>query len=387
MAYYYSAQLPEALGDLDYTLARVQDATGRTLRALVHLELGAYAAAVADAIEALNLPDAPVENVGAAYLTLGRVLLARGQLREAEAYFQKVLDLPDTPNARTARVALELVSALPRAPAHLDVQDIGSGYQLLRLPGRLVQFQSDDGVTAAGAASLAGLLDARLAAIAALTGASYGGPVRLMLYKSGWELERALGSPYRGPGLSRALRQGVRGADATWRQYVHVAATDPSLLFDLTHEAAHLVQAENSLDDTFGSVPAWLIEGHAEHVALMTLQDVAPASVGLRLSQRNGGVSAAARAGRLVPLRGLESFADWSRAQVRDAEQTYGQALYAAALLDQRYGYDAALRVLAAVQAGATFDAAFLAATGVTPDAFYADALAYTQQEALAGGD
>ena len=90
---------------------------------------------------------------------------------------------------------------------------------------------------------------------------SYGGPVQLILYKSGYELERALGGQYRGPGLSRALRQGVRGADGTWRQYVHVAATDPSLLFDLTHEGVHLVQAQMGLDDTFGSVPAWLIEG------------------------------------------------------------------------------------------------------------------------------
>ncbi len=385
MSYYYSSRLDEALGDLDYTLARVQDSTGRTLRALVHLELGDYAAAVADAVEALNTPDLPQENLGAAYLTLGRVLLARGQLLEAAAYFRKVVDLPDTRNARAARVALELVSAVPPATPDLAAQDAANGYQVLRLPGRVVQFQSDDGVTAAGAASLAGLLDARLAAVAALVGATYHGPVHLVIYKSGWELERALGGRYRGPGLSRALRQGVRGADGTWRQYVHVAATDPSLLFDLTHEALHLVQAEVGLDETFGNVPAWLIEGHAEHVALTTLQDTAPASVALRLAQRNGGVSAAARAGRLLPLRELESFADWSRAQARDAEQAYGQALYAATLLGSRYGYDAVLRVLAAVQAGAPFDAAFLATTGVTPDAFDADALAYTRQQVRDG--
>jgi tetratricopeptide (TPR) repeat protein len=383
MSYYYSAQLPEALHDLDYALDRVPDGTGRTLRALVHLELGNYATAVADALEALTSPDLPVENLGAAYLTVGRVLLARGQSLEAGAYLQKVLDLPDTPNVRTARVALELLSALPAAPGGLTVRDANNGYQVLRLPARTVQFQGDDGVTAAGAASIAGLLDARLAAVAALTGVGYSGPVHLILYKSGWELERALGGQYRGPGLSRALRQGVRGADGTWRQYVHVAATDPSLLFDLTHEAAHLVQAEVGLDDSFGTVPAWLIEGHAEHVALATLQDVAPASVRLRLTQRHGGVSAASRAGRLLPLRSLESFADWGRAQARDAEQTYGQALYAAALLGSRYGFDAALRIVATVQAGAPFDAAFLAVTGVPAEAFYADALSYTQDQAV----
>jgi tetratricopeptide (TPR) repeat protein len=383
MSYYYSAQLPEALNDLDYALDRVPDGTGRTLRALVHLELGNYATAVADALEALATADLPVENLGAAYLTVGRVLLARGQALEARAYFQKVLDLPDTPNVRTARVALELLSAMPSAPAGLVARDAGNGYQMLRLPARTVQFQGDDGVTAVGAASLAALLDARLAAVAALTGVSYSGAVHLVLYKSGWELERALGGQYRGPGLSRALRQGVRGADGTWRQYVHVAATDPSLLFDLTHEAAHLVQAEVGLDDSFGAVPAWLIEGHAEHVALGTLQDIAPASVRLRLTQRQAGVSAAARAGRLLGLRNLESFGDWSRAQARDAEQAYGQALYAAALLDGRYGYGAALRVVSLVQGGAAFDAAFLSTTGVTSEAFYADALAYTQEGVL----
>src|SRR5205814_7893890 len=74
MSYYYSAQLSEALNDLDYALDRMQDGTGRTLRALVHLERGDYAAAMADAREALNLPELPAENLGAAYLTLGRVL-------------------------------------------------------------------------------------------------------------------------------------------------------------------------------------------------------------------------------------------------------------------------------------------------------------------------
>src|SRR3982751_5276006 len=39
MSYYYSARLPEALGDLDFALDRTEDGTGRTLRALVHLEL------------------------------------------------------------------------------------------------------------------------------------------------------------------------------------------------------------------------------------------------------------------------------------------------------------------------------------------------------------
>ncbi|HEY7063118.1 MAG TPA: hypothetical protein VII06_16685 [Chloroflexota bacterium] len=385
MAYYYSAHLPEALTDLDYTLDRIQDGTGRTLRALVHLELGDYAAAVADALEALNAPDMPAENVGAAYLTIGRVLLARGQLTEAGAYLQKALDLPDTPNARTARVAQELLAALPAAPSGLTTRDAGNGYQLMRLPARWVQFQAEDGVTAAGAASIAGLLDARLNAIGTVVGVTYSRPVQLIIYKSGWDLEQALNGQYRGPGLSRALRQGVRDADGTWRQYVHVAATDPSLLFDITHEAVHLVQAQVGLDDTFGTVPAWLVEGHAEHIAWMTLADNAPASVRLRLTQRNSGVAAAVRAERLLPLPSLESFGDWSRAQTRDAEQTYGQALYAAELLDDRYGPDAPLKILSTVQAGTPFDAAFQAVTGSPLDAFYADALAYTRQEALNG--
>jgi hypothetical protein len=162
-----------------------------------------------------------------------------------------------------------------------------------------------------------------------------------------------------------------------------MAATDTSLLFDLTHEAVHLVQARVGLDETFGRVPAWLVEGHAEHVALVTLQNVAPLSVVLRLAQRNGGVSPAARDGRLQSLRDLERLADWGRAEARDAELTYGQALYAAALLDARYGFDAALRILALVQGGSPFESAFVAVTGTDIDSFYADALDYTWQQAL----
>jgi hypothetical protein len=293
-----------------------------------------------------------------------------------------VAEQPDLANAHVARIALELVAAIPPAAAQpLVVRDAGPGVQTLELPHRTVRFQSDNGVTAAGAAGVARLLDAQLAAIEAATGVTYSGPVQLTVYKSEAELERAIGGHYRGPGLSRALRQGVRTGEGTWLQYVHVSITNPSLLFDLTHEAVHLAQAEVGLDDAFGTIPAWLVEGHAEHVAAVLLRDAAPHSVRLRLAQRTGGVAAGVRANRLQDLRGLERFSDWGRAQAANAELTYGQAYYAVALLHERHGLNAPLRILHAVYSGWPLEVAFRVVAGTSLDAFYAEALDYTRRQ------
>jgi tetratricopeptide (TPR) repeat protein len=388
LSYYYTAQPSLALDDLDKALELAPtDGTARTLRALVHLELGNYAETTADAWQAANTPGLPDENVGAAFLAIGRVLIGRGQPQEAVTYFQRVADRPDMANARVARIALELLAAIPAPRPDQAVpvgQDAGNGLQAIELPGRRVRFQSENGVTAAGAAAVVRLLDGRLAAIAALTGVSYSGPVQLVVYKSEWELERAIGGQYRGPGLSRALRQGIRSGDGPWQQRVHISITNPSLLFDLTHEAVHLVQAEVGLDDAFAGIPAWLVEGHAEHVAAASLGTAAPESLRLRLGQRNSGVVPAARADRLLDLRRLERFRDWSTAQSANAEFTYGQAYYAAALLHERYGFAASLAMLHAVSTGWPFEQAFRTVTRTAVDSFYADALDYTRQQVLA---
>jgi tetratricopeptide (TPR) repeat protein len=385
LSYYYSAQPPQALEDLDFALERAPaEGTGRTLRALAHLELGHYAEAVADAVQAASLPDMPTENLGAAELVLGRVLLARGQHAEAATYFRKVADRPDIANAHVARIALELVAAIPPPDARpLLVRDAGAGFETLELPGRSVRFQADDGVTAAGAAGVARLLDAQLAAIAAATGVTYSGPVQLVVYKSEWYLERAIGGAYRGPGLSRALRQGVRTGDGPWTQHLHISITNPSLLFDLTHEAVHLAQAEVGLDDAFPTIPAWLMEGQAEHLGAALLSQAAPHSVRLRLGQRTSGVVAGVRADRLQDLRTLERFGDWGRAQAVNAELTYGQAYYAVALLHERHGVTAPLRILHAVSTGWPIELAFQVVTGAPLDAFYREALDYTRRQVL----
>jgi len=58
MSYYFTAEPKLALEDLDYTLGRVgDDPSARTLRALVHAELGDYAEAKADALQALAVPN------------------------------------------------------------------------------------------------------------------------------------------------------------------------------------------------------------------------------------------------------------------------------------------------------------------------------------------
>ena len=389
LSYYYAGQPPLALVDLDYALGRHREhGDGRTLRALVHLELGDYAAALADARQALASPELPSDNVGAAHLVAGRVLLARGQLAEARAHFEPVVGLPDPVNARTARLGLELLAALPMPSGEPPpAQDVGSGFQLLELPGRRVLFQSDNGVTPAAALSAVRLLDARLAAVAAVMGGTYTQPLLVVLYRSEWDLERQLDGLYRGPGRGRALRQGVRAGDGPWQQSVHIAMTNLELLWDLTHEAVHLTQAAAGLDDVFATAPAWLVEGQAEYVADVTLREVAPTSVSFRRVLRGRAVAEAARAGRLLDLRGLERFAEWGPAQTRDGELMYAQAYYAAALVAERYGQQAALALLRALHRGESAEGAFRAVAGTPLEAFYADALAYMRHRAAVDSD
>jgi len=392
MSYYFTAQPQAALQDLDYALDRIgEDASGRTLRALVHYELGDYAEAMADALKALSLPNLPPENVGAAHLVIGRVLLGRGQFAEAAGYFQAVQSLPDPVNARAGRMGLELLAALPPVESPPPVRDAGDGFQVFDLGNRQVRFESSDGVTATAALSLARLLNIQLDAIARVTGTAYTGPFTFVIYKSEMDLERSLGGHYRGPGLSRALRQGVRqSGDTTWQQYVHVSISNLELLWDLTHEAVHLVQTTAGLDDVFAAAPAWMIEGQAEQVADALLRDVAPTSARFRLGHRGRAVADAATSDTLLSLHSLEHFSDWARAQSDDAELVYGEAYYAAALIAERYGPGTALAVLRAERDGKPFEAAFQAVTGVTPDVFYADAPAYARRVAArdaAAGD
>jgi len=384
MSYYFTAQPRLALQDLDYALSRIgEDASGRTLRALVHYELGNYAEAMADALQALALPNLPPENVGAAHLVIGRVLLGRGQFAEAAGYFRAVQSLPDPVNARAARIGLELLAALPPVEAPPPARDAGDGFQVFSLGNREIRFQSSNGVTPAAALSLARLLNAQLDGVARVTGLAYTGPLQLVIYKSEWDLERYLGGPYRGPGLSRALRQGVRlSGETTWQQYVHVAVSNLELLWDLTHEAVHLAQTTAGLDDVFTAAPAWLIEGNAEQVASVLLRDVAPTSTRYRLGHRGRAVADAASNDALLSLRGLERFSDWASAQARDAELVYGEAYYAAALIAERRGAGAALAVLQAQRDGQPFEAAFRAGTGLTPDTFYTEALTYARRAA-----
>src|SRR4051812_38346281 len=221
MSYYFTAQPQLAREDLDYALGRGgDDASARTLRALVHSELGNYAEAKADALQALALPSLPLENVGAAHLVIARVLLAQGQFAEAADYFRAVQELPDPVNARAGRIGLELLAALPQPGEALPpLRDAGDGFQTFELPNRQIRFQSANGISAAAAVSVARLLDAQLEALGKVTGTPYNGALQLILYKSEWDLEHALNGRYRGPGLSRALRQGVRTtSDGPWYQ-------------------------------------------------------------------------------------------------------------------------------------------------------------------------
>src|SRR3954452_8577905 len=164
MSYYFTAEPRLGLDDLDYTLGRVgDDPSGRTLRALVHAELGNYDEAKADALQALALPNLPLENVGAAHLVIARVLLARGQFAEAADYFRAVEGLPDPVNARAGRIGLELLAALPASGDALPaLRDTGDGFQTFELPNRQIRFQSANGISPAAAVSVATLLDTQL---------------------------------------------------------------------------------------------------------------------------------------------------------------------------------------------------------------------------------
>jgi hypothetical protein len=67
-----------------------------------------------------------------------------------------------------------------------------------------------------------------------------------------------------------------------------------------------------------------------------------------------------------------------------NAELTYGQAYYAVALLHERHGVTAPLRILHAVSTGWPLDRAFQLVTGTSLDAFYREALDYTRRQMLA---
>src|SRR5262249_32071778 len=159
-------------------------ANGRTLRALVHYELGDYGAAADDALRALALPGLPAENVGAAHLVLARVYVARGQWAEATSYFNAVQTLGDPVNARAARIGLELLSALPQSDGvGLNVADAGDGFVNLDLGNLQVRFQYGDGISPAAAHSVALLLQKQLDAIGQTTGTRFEGPLQLVIYK------------------------------------------------------------------------------------------------------------------------------------------------------------------------------------------------------------
>ncbi|HLI27852.1 MAG TPA: hypothetical protein VKZ60_12315 [Chloroflexota bacterium] len=365
LAYYRAGQPQAALADLDHVLTRAADEeSARTLRALVGLELGRYAEALSDAQRALAAPALPAENAGAARLVLARVLLARGEFAEAAARAEEVVAFSDPTNARAAQLTLDLLRVVPPAGDMPSVQDGGDGFARFALGEWTVEFQRDDGVEPSVALSLARLLEAQLAAVEAATGGGYHGPLRLVIYKSEWDLEQAVGGQYRGPGVSRALRQGVRTAEGGWAQHLHIALNDYELLWNLTHEAVHLAQAAAGLDDVFPQAIAWLIEGQAEYVAGEVLSVVAPQSVAVRRQQRARVVAQAAAEGRLLPLSALERFSDWDRLGVGAADRAYGQAYYAAALFAQRFGPAAVFALLHAQRAGVPTPAAFAVVTG-----------------------
>ena len=365
LAYYRTGQPAEALADLDDVLARVPDDSGaRTLRALVGLELGRYTEALQDARGALEASELPPENAGAAHLVVARVLLAQRRYADATSHLQAVTALPDATNARAAQLTLELLRALPPPGLAPRVEPASDGFQRFTLGEWLVEFQSDDGIALTTALSLARLLEAQMAAITTTTGVAYRGPLRLVIYKSEWDLEQHVGGHYRGPGRGRALRQGVRTPGGGWTQHVHVALTNYELLWNLTHEAVHLAQAAAGLDDAFPRTIAWLVEGHAEQVTETVLRDMAPFSTAFRRRQRGSVVAEAAEQGRLLSLRELEQFRDWDRVEPDTVALAYGQAYYAAARFVERFGAAAVFTLLRAQQAGATAAEAFRTATG-----------------------
>jgi tetratricopeptide (TPR) repeat protein len=365
LAYYRAGRPHDALADIDQVLAHADDdGSPRALRALVALELGRYAEALADARRALASPALAPENAGAARLVAARVLLAQGQRAEAAAYLEEVVALPEPTNALAARLTLDLLRLLPPAEVVPPVQDAGDGFARLVLGEWTVEFQHEDGVAPTVALGLARLLAAQLAAVEAATGVGYRGPLRLVVYKSEWDLEQRVGGQYRGPGHGRALREGVRTAAGPWAQHLHLALTNYELLWNLTHEAVHLVQAAAGLDDAFPRAIAWLVEGHAEYVAGEVLREAAPDTARFRQQQRARVVARAAAEARLLSVPVLERFGDWARLGVGEAELAYGQAYYLAALFAERFGPAAVFTVLREQRHGAPAAVAFVAATG-----------------------
>lgn len=386
LAYYHAGQPHDALADIDLVLAHAaDDGSPRALRALVALELGRYAEALTDARRALDSPALSPENAGAARLVAARVLLAQGQRAEAAAYLEEVVALPEPTNALAARLTLDLLRLLPPIEAVPPVQDAGDGFARFALGEWTVEFQREDGVAPAVALGLARLLAAQLAAVEAATGVGYRGPLRLVVYRSEWDLEQRVGGQYRGPGHGRALREGVRTAAGQWAQHLHLALTNYELLWNLTHEAVHLVQAAAGLDDAFPRAIAWLVEGHAEHVAGEVLRVAAPETARFRQQQRARVVARAAAEGRLLSLPALERFGDWARLGVGQAELAYGQAYYLATLFAERFGPGAVFAVLREQRHGAPAAVAFAAATGgVSVGRFEAEARAELVVRAVA---
>jgi hypothetical protein len=109
------------------------------------------------------------------------------------------------------------------------------------------------------------------------------------------------------------------------------------------------------------------------------LRDRAPTSTRFRLGHRAKAVVDTLADDSRLSLRRVERFADWTRAQARDAELVYGLAYYGAALLAERSGPDAALAVLRAQRGGQDLETAFRAVTGTPTDAFYAAAIDFTR--------
>jgi len=390
LAYYQTGEPTRALADLDYYLDRLDDASGRTLRALVQLELGRYAEAAADATAAVAAPGLAVENRGAALVVRGRVHTARGQVDEAASDFRQVVALPDPQNQQSGHMGLELLAALPALDAAPpEAVDLGNGFQRLALPAGHVRYQAENGIVPEAAARLGELLAARLGAVAALAGTPPPAPTELVLYKSQRELDRQFGAAYRGPRTFNAMLRRVPGD--TWTQELHIALNNPMFLFLLTHESVHLAQAAAGGDEVFrivfssadegsGSLPLWLMEGQADYLADLTLRDVAPVTAAFAVGERSAAVAQAGLAGRLLPLSALETAGGWRQAAARDYNLAYGEAYFAAAFLAERYGAGVTTTLLEAQRAGQRFEAALETVAGTTRQALYADALDYARR-------
>jgi tetratricopeptide (TPR) repeat protein len=390
LAFYQTGEPTRALADVDYYLDREDDGTGRTLRALLRLELGQYAGAADDAAAAVAWPGLGAESRGAALIVLGRVQTARGQVDDAATAFRQVVALPDPQNQQSGHMGLELLAALPATDsASPDAVDVGSGFQRLALPASSVRYQADDGITAAAAARLGELLATRLGAVVTLAATPPPAATELVLYKSQLELDRQLGTAYRGPRTFNAVLRRVPGG--TWTQELHIALNNPMFLFLLTHESVHLAQAAaggdevfravfSSVDEGAGSLPLWLMEGQADYLADLTLRDIAPVTAAFAVAERSAAVAQAGLAGRLLPLSALETAGGWRLAAAGNFNLAYGQAYFAAAFLAERYGVGVTTTLLEAQRAGQSFDTALQSVVGPTREALYADVLDYTRR-------